>query len=187
MQIALVLLAAGNSVRFGSNKLLHILNGKAMYRHIMDEVAGCESGLFAKKLLVTQYRELADDALGLGYGIVRNTDSRAGISYSIQLAVERLSADRELQGICFAVCDQPYLTGATLSAFIHSWEPSGKGMGCLGSGDVLGNPAVFSRAYFPELLSLTGDTGGKRVIKKHPEDVFVFQVPAKELEDFDQL
>lgn len=187
MQIALVLLAAGSSVRFGGNKLLHIIEGKPMYRHVTDEIAGIEGDLFYKKVLVTQYRELADDCAFGDYQVIRNHNSRAGISYSIRLAVESLAADPCVSGICFAVCDQPYLKGKTLYDFITDFKLSNKGMGCLGAGDMLGNPAVFKREYFPELLSLTGDTGGKRVINRHPEDVFVFPAGEEELEDIDQI
>ena len=39
MKISLILLAAGDSRRFGSNKLLYELHGKPMYRYSVDEVA----------------------------------------------------------------------------------------------------------------------------------------------------
>ena len=38
MKIAFVMLAAGNSRRFGSNKLFYELNGKPMYRHLLDHL-----------------------------------------------------------------------------------------------------------------------------------------------------
>lgn len=38
MNIALVMLAAGNSRRFGSNKLLYEIDGKPMYRHILEKL-----------------------------------------------------------------------------------------------------------------------------------------------------
>ena len=38
MKIALIMLAAGNSRRFGSNKLLYEIDGKPMYRHILEKL-----------------------------------------------------------------------------------------------------------------------------------------------------
>lgn len=38
MKIALIMLAAGNSRRFGSNKLLYEIEGKPMYRHILEKL-----------------------------------------------------------------------------------------------------------------------------------------------------
>ena len=38
MKIALIYLAAGNSRRFGSNKLFYEIDGKPMYRHLLDRL-----------------------------------------------------------------------------------------------------------------------------------------------------
>ena len=38
MKIALIMLAAGNSRRFGSNKLLYEIDGKPMYRYILEKL-----------------------------------------------------------------------------------------------------------------------------------------------------
>ena len=38
MKISLIMLAAGNSRRFGSNKLLYEIDGKPMYRHILEKL-----------------------------------------------------------------------------------------------------------------------------------------------------
>ena len=36
LKIAMIMLAAGNSRRFGGNKLLYEVDGMPMYRHILD-------------------------------------------------------------------------------------------------------------------------------------------------------
>lgn len=51
-----------------------------------------------------------------------------------------------------------------------------------------GNPVVFHEKYVDELLALEGDTGGREVLKRHPQDLFLCQVPdAQELKDYDYL
>lgn len=50
---------------------------------------------------------------------------------------------------------------------------------------VSGNPVSFDRTYFPELMELTDDIGGKRVMNCHLEDVAWFDVSLKELMDID--
>lgn len=184
-KITLVLLAAGDSRRFGGNKLLSSFNGKPMYRCLTDQLAQLSDSLFDRKILVTQYEEIAADLGGHGYVVVRNTQSTLGISHSIHLALEQI-AD-ETAAACFAVCDQPWLQASTVEAFIRAWAASQKGMGCLSCRGCPGNPAVFSRRYFPELLSLGGDVGGKKILKKHLDDVFLFDVKnEKELLDIDK-
>ena len=40
MKLRIIYLAAGNSRRFGSNKLLHITQGKPLYQHGLDMLMG---------------------------------------------------------------------------------------------------------------------------------------------------
>ena len=67
MKISLILLAAGDSRRFGSNKLLYELHGKPMYRYSVDEVAKLDTTVFAEKIVVSQYDEILDTLSREGY------------------------------------------------------------------------------------------------------------------------
>lgn len=183
-KLALVLLAAGNSRRYGGNKLLSYVDGKPMYRCLADQLAQLKD-CFTRKILVTRYDAIAADLGRQGYVTVRNTEVWRGISHSIYLALNQVTDD--IDAVCFAVCDQPWLRGTTVEAFLKGWQVSGKGIGCLSCQGRTGNPAVFSRLYFPELLALTGDVGGKTVLKKHLDDVFFYEINnKKELLDIDK-
>ena len=48
-----------------------------------------------------------------------------------------------------------------------------------------GNPVIFPKQLFDELMALTGDKGGKRVARQHPELVHKVYVSEKELLDMD--
>ena len=50
---------------------------------------------------------------------------------------------------------------------------------------VSGNPVFFDRNYYPELMELTGDIGGKRVMNRHLDDVEWFEMSTEELMDID--
>lgn len=184
MKLALVLLAAGDSRRFDGNKLLHELYGKPMYQYILDEVDKLPGDIFGRKLVVTQYQEIMDCAMDHGYEVVVNKESSLGISHSIHLALKAL--EQEETDYCFAVCDQPYLKAATIKDLVMSWRKSGKKIGCLCNMGALGNPAIFSRYYLKEFLALEGDVGGKRIIRKHIEDLYLHEVvDGLELVDID--
>ena len=188
MKISLVLLAAGGSRRFDGNKLLEEIGQKPMYRHIVDEIRENAEHTFADKIIVTQYEEIAQAMEQEGYRVVRNDNVERGLSWSVRLglaaAVERTG--EEQAAVCFAVCDQPYLKGNTVGRFLKEWEKSGKGLGCLGYQGRLGNPAVFSSAYFDRLRELDGDRGGRSLIAMYQDDVFVFEADdERELEDID--
>ena len=52
-------------------------------------------------------------------------------------------------------------------------------------GGVRGNLCIFPARFFPELLALREDRGGSSVIRRHEEDLLLFEAPACELEDVD--
>ncbi len=184
MKMALILLAAGDSRRFNGNKLLHEFSGKPMYRYISEEIDKLPESFFDRKLVVTQYREIMDFMKDHGYEVVVNQESSLGISHSIHLVLETLN--QEETDFFFAVCDQPYLKAATIRNLVQGWKGSGKGMGCLSNMGELGNPAVFSSRYRKELLELTGDVGGKRIIRRHIGDLYLHEVlDGLELVDID--
>ena len=62
-KIGIVLLAAGNSKRYGGIKLLDTMDGKKMYLHIFDHIREI-SGF--TKVVVTQYEEIYEKALEYG-------------------------------------------------------------------------------------------------------------------------
>lgn len=183
-KIVLVLLAAGDSRRFGGNKLLTLVGGRPMYRHLAEELLAIPRESFYRKLVVSQYEQILTDLGRNGFEPVENRDSGLGISHSIRLALERM--DGREDGVCFAVCDQPWLRGQTILDMIAGWRQSGKGLACLSCGGVDGNPALFARSYEPELGMLTGDQGGKAVIRRHMEDLYRHETGnPEELEDID--
>lgn len=184
MKLALILLAAGDSRRFNGNKLLHEFSGKPMYRYIMEEVEKLPDNFFDRKLVVTQYPEIMDVMKAHGYEVVENRESSLGISHSIHLALNDL-LDEETD-FCFAVCDQPYLKAATIRDLVNGWKDSRKGIGCLCNMGDFGNPAIFSHRYSKELYELKGDVGGKRIIRRHIEDLYLHEVEdGLELVDID--
>lgn len=182
MKINLILLAAGDSRRFGGNKLLHEFKGKPMYRHVVDEIERLQKGTFAKKIVVSQYDEILEDLSKKGYLTVRNTESCLGISHSIQLGIEAAQEG----DWCFVVGDQPYLRKETIGGFVEAFQKSGKDCGCVRFGDRTGNPCAFSENYREALLQLEGDVGGKRIIREHMEETFFYEVKdGRELKDID--
>lgn len=183
---ALVMMAAGNSERFGENKLLYPVNGKPMYEHLADQVNGLAESVFQKKIVVTQYPELAEHMKKRGFQVCLNDQPELGISHSVHLGAEEAWKWEPDAAICFAVSDQPYLRGTTLEMLIRQWKASGKGIGALAYHEEIGNPVVFAEKYRKELMELTGDKGGKRVVKRHMDDLYLMEVEdAEELRDLD--
>lgn len=175
-----IILAAGNSVRFGTNKLLEPVEGIPMYRRTADKILQID---FETRIVVTQYREILEALKRDGFLPVENREPGLGISHSIALGLSALKKDS--QSCMFLVCDQPFLSVGAIQKLKREFEASEKGIGAAAAGGEAGNPVVFSADYYRELAALTGDRGGKRVLKAHPEDVMLTEVPERELADID--
>ena len=79
------------------------------------------------------------------------------------------------------LCDQPYVTSDVIGRLSDTyWESRAPIVASeYGAGDekTLGVPALFSRALFPELMTLSGAEGAKRIIARHSAEVAVVAMP----------
>jgi CTP:molybdopterin cytidylyltransferase MocA len=182
--VGVVLLAAGNSKRYQAVKLLELIGGKKMYRHILELTADLT---ITPKVIVTQYEEIRENALQLGFEVVMNSSPELGISHSIQLGLRKaLESKPDLDGVLFSVCDQPYMKQATLLQLLEVFQTTDRGIACIAHNEELGNPCIIGKKYFDELFALSGDNGGKKIINKYQEDVEpVFINNGKEMTDID--
>lgn len=181
-EIAVILLAAGNSRRFGEeNKLLHLIDGKPMILHTLEKLSalGCGS-----VIVVTQYEEVEALARQVGAGVYYNPHPQEGISSSVKIGVK---ANIQAKAWLFCVGDQPYLTLDTLEGLINTFLQQGKGIGAVSYEGKIMNPCIFSRKYLDELLELQGDTGGKHIIVSHRDDTTLYQLfNGREVWDIDK-
>lgn len=182
MTVALILLAAGGSHRYGrENKLLAMVDGKPMYRHILDCLLSLRKE-DVKAFVVTNTPEIQADCDAQFIPWAGNPDWEKGISTSIRVGVEHAP---EAQAYVFFVADQPKLEADTIRGFLDACRRAGAELGCVAAGDRWGNPAWFDRRYRPDLLALEGDTGGKQILRKNAQKVLLFPVKREELEDID--
>ena len=179
-----IMLAAGNSRRFGSNKLLYEIGGVPMYLRTLYKLQKAASELGnCEIIVVTQYEEIAAKAQESGARVLINSHPERGISSSMQIG---LAAAQESSACLFTVSDQPWLTTETIVNLVHKFQSEQKGMACTILNNKTGNPCIFSRKYYQELQEITGDKGGKQIINRHPEDVAYLEIEdAKELVDVD--
>lgn len=120
--------------------------------------------------------------------LVRNDNQAAGLSYSIALGLGAARAEAE-KGDCFmfAVCDQPFMRWELLADLADGYYRSGKGIACMAYGEKRGNPVVFGAKYKAALLALTGDEGGRNVIRAHEDDLFLCRISERRpLKDMDR-
>ena len=180
LTVGCLLMAAGNAERFGENKLLcAAIDGKSLIEHALDAIP---RECFARVLIVTQYPEITALAKERGFETLQNEHPERGQSETIRLGTRALS---DCDAICFMVADQPLLRCETLAREVDFFSSHREHIIALGHNGVRGNPCLFHARFFPELLSLEGDVGGSAVIKKHPDDLLLFEAPEEEMRDVD--
>lgn len=199
--IHIIYMAAGNSRRFGSNKLFYELDGKPMYRHLLERLVEIKYRYNKLKsdspvidiTVVTRYREILDYCACIpDCHAVLSPDSEKGISYTIKagiMAVQEQKKTSMQDYYMFAVADQPYLKSQSVIKLIDKvLENKGNKQLALSlrCGDAVGNPCVFHSSLIPQLLSLEGDKGGRSVAKKY-DCVYVDIADERELMDIDSL
>ena len=175
-----IILAAGLGKRFGGGKLLAEFDGKPLYLRAMAAVP--EEAKEAAAVVSGDGQILAA-AAEFGFIPVENLRPEDGISRSIRLGLEALG---ECAGALFLVGDQPLLRRETVQALLDTARAHpGSIIVPVRSDGRGGNPCFFPARFFPELMALTGDTGGRRVIAAHPEAVIHVPVRDTELTDTD--
>lgn len=179
LRIGCVVMAAGNASRFGENKLAARVDGKPLLVHALETVP---TDRFCRVAVVTQYPEAAEAARRFSFMPVKNRHPDWGISHTISLGLGKLP---EMDAALFQVADQPLLRRESVGSLVDFYREHPEHIAALGHGGVRGNPCLFPARLFPELLALQGDHGGNQVIRRHEEDLLLWEVPAPELTDVD--
>jgi molybdenum cofactor cytidylyltransferase len=167
-RIGLLLLAAGQSRRMGGpNKLLAEIDGVPMVRRV------------AQRLLASHARPIIavlgnrgdeiDAALGrLPVERVRNPDFADGLSTSLKRGLAALPQD--LDGVVVCLGDMPLISGRHLDRLIAAFNPlEGRAIVVPTRRGKRGNPVLWARRFFPEMVQISGDVGARHLIGEHAE------------------
>jgi molybdenum cofactor cytidylyltransferase len=180
VKIGCVVLAAGCSSRFGSNKLLRKYDGQSLAQRALDAVP---EDRLDKIVVVTGYPEVRDLAVARGFEVVNNDRPDEGLSLTIRLGLERMLA---MDAALFMVCDQPLLKRASVMGAMELYCRHPDRIVSLASKGERGNPCIFPSRLFSELSALSGDSGGSTIISSHEESLLLFEIAdASELKDAD--
>lgn len=183
-RFAIVILAAGAGSRFGGDKLGALVKNKPLYMHTLERMKGFGS---FPAYVVTGSGEIAEQAEKLGIVPVWNREPELGISRSLNLGLARALGDvPDLEGVLFSVCDQPGMSASTIQQIFNTGARHPGAVVCAGNGSRCGNPVLWDRKYFPELMELSGDRGGRQVMKRHAGSLKIVQADPEELKDIDR-
>ena len=212
MKYSLIYLAAGNSRRFGKNKLLTEWKGRPLYEYGLNTLKEAVQGRADCEIfLVSQYPEILQAHPEVV--CVYSPKSTEGLSWSIRAGIECVlgrEQKREQQQECrrlpdwqegdhwllFLTADQPLVEKETIQKILAKAEKvSGSEVDtesvkiirarCAGKE---GSPVLFHASLIPELQQLSGDEGGRSVIRAHRDEIaFVDAADERQMTDVDTV
>jgi molybdenum cofactor cytidylyltransferase len=168
--VSAVVLAAGRSTRMGGpNKLLAELDGQKLVRIVTEQALASK----AKDVIVVtgHQAELVEKALaGLEVKFVRNPDFAHGLASSVKAGISVVPKQADGAVVCLG--DMPMISADLIDRLIDAFAPDrGNLIAVPVSDGRRGNPVLWSRRFFNELMTLDGDVGARHLIAKHNEAV----------------
>ena len=184
-RVAAVVLAAGGSTRMqAGHKLLLPVNGRPMIATVVDQVLSAD---FRPLVVVTGFNgDAIIQALeGLPVQGVVNRRWRQGLASSLKAGLQALKP--EVQGALFVLADMPLVDVKTLVALREQFTKQGcNAIVYPAHQGRQGNPVLFPRRFFSEIMALKGDRGAQGVLRRHAADSIALPVDSRAvLVDFD--
>jgi molybdenum cofactor cytidylyltransferase len=165
--IGALILAAGNSSRFGELKQLTLLDNKPLFTYPVDLVKRMN---FHSVVLVGNERtaEMRDYCMHNNIKYVENPHYKTGMSSSLKQGV--LAFKDDIQAIILLLGDQPFIQEQILESLIstynHQYHNGVRIVRASYNGQV-GHPVLFDQSFFPLLTKIEGDKGAKLMIEDY--------------------
>lgn len=169
-RVAGIVLAAGRSSRMGEvNKLLVQVDGVPMVRKVVATVL--HSSLDPIVVVLGHDAEAVRRALeGLSVRFTMNAEYSQGIGTSVRTGIRAVAGRAD--GAMVVLGDMPWISASDLRALVEAFAPEeGRGICAPVVERKRGNPVLWGARYFPELQTLEGDVGARRLLAEHHEDV----------------
>jgi len=171
--IAGIILAAGESTRFGQPKQLLDWRGEPFVRAIAK--TALEAGLTPVIVVTGAHTEQIQAAVqDLPVQVVYNKEWKSGQGSSIKAGISILTPiPLSLKGVgntggaIFLLADQPQITPTILHALMDEHAATLSPIIAPLILEQRGNPVLFDRITFPDLVKLEGDVGGRSIFSKH--------------------
>lgn len=181
--ICIVVLAAGSSSRLGQPKQLLKFERETLLRRAV-RVALETSSHPVVAVLGYRAHVMREEIVDLNALMVVNQEWQEGMGSSIRCGLGRAlesAAPAEIEAAILMLCDQPFVTSSVIERLINAYReghaPVVASKYEAGGEKTLGAPALFSRALFPELMTLDGAEGAKRIIARHHEEAVRISMP----------
>lgn len=163
-RIAALVLAAGCSSRMGGvNKLFEPVGGIPLLQRAVN-AARASRACAVTVVTGHEAQQMASRIAAPGIHLAHNPDYALGLSTSLRCGIGALSPD--VEGVIVLLGDMPFVSASLINRIIEAYArqptiivPTKDGR--------RGNPVLWPRRYFPEILELTGDQGARELLLRY--------------------
>lgn len=171
MNVVALILAAGQSSRFGGDKRrVALADGRSLLAHSVERARA----VFQDVRVVLRDGERAQDfGLPTDCRVIHSFDAALGMGHSLATGAASLG-DSSAEAAAILLGDMPWIAATTLAQLAEAARASNivlpryKGQ--------QGHPVLFGRTFWPELMRLAGDEGARAVVQAHRDRCVVLEV-----------
>jgi molybdenum cofactor cytidylyltransferase len=174
-----IILAAGQSTRFGSDKLLHPIAHRNSYKPIVIHTLEAWLSVFNKVNVVVRDDNLAllsllkQSELFNRLTLISASAPETGLSASLMSGIK---ANQTAPAWLIGLADMPFIQSCVINDSKLALEESASITQAEFNGQ-RGHPVGFNHFHLSELLQLDGDKGAKRILRSAPEKIVVINSP----------
>ena len=175
--VHILVLAAGASSRMrGRDKLVQRIKGKPILRMVAETALATGAPVLVTLPPASEARRAAVADLALQ--VVEVPDAGMGMSRSIVGGLAAITDPGPNDGMMILPADMPGFSAKALADLISRFraEPDLAWRGGTTDGTP-GHPAIFPRDLWPALAAISGDEGGRSVLKRHADRVRQVPLP----------
>lgn len=175
LKIAMIILAAGESIRMGSTKQLLPWKDTTLLGHTIEQgLASDVDSVFV--VLGANYNTIFETIKRHRITIIENSNWSLGMGSSIACAIEFIKInDIHFDAFLIVLSDQPFIGYKYFNKLINSFINIKKNIVATQINNRVGAPSIFSLDYFKVLSELKNDIGAREIIAANIDDVYIVE------------
>lgn len=182
-KIAIVILAAGKSLRMGFAKQIIRINNEPLLKITLDKIESISEDTYcvlgANKDLILEEIHFNNTV------VIDNINYEKGLSSSISICIEFFEKKNlNYDGVLFVLGDQPAIETEYFLSIINRFNEHKTKIIATNYDGKAGVPALFPKSFFKELKIIKGDKGAREILKNKPKSI-IFESFKTSLVDID--
>ena len=170
MKICMIITAAGMSTRQKINKLLIRSCNETIIEKTINNFLNNYLDIYViigyqKKLIVP----VLEDRFRNAVQIIENKEYKSGIASSLKAGITVAGDNYDYFGFCNG--DKPYIKVKTVEIILNYLEKNKPSILVPIFQEQSGHPTFFSKDFTNDFRVISGDIGGREIIKKYPDEV----------------